>query len=105
MSCVTLNLMLDNMAGKQFDIIQKEISFLFVPLIAYHIFGVDAATEKGISLACTMLALTLFAVRTTIIALQWRDLSGKPLLYIPKEAEKTISKAALEEKVKKLSWT
>ena len=44
-SNITLSLMLNTMAGKNFSFLQPVIGLLIVPLIAYHGLGVSSETE------------------------------------------------------------
>ena len=95
MSVVTFNMMLHNMAGKKFSVLQSVIFLLAIPLLAYHVFGVSAETEKLLTIALTGLTFIVFFVRMVCISIQWGDYSGKPFFYIRasdvKEATKKLN--------------
>jgi hypothetical protein len=75
MAVITLDLMLYNMAAKPFMALNPALLLLFVPLVAYFGFRVSPQIEIYISMGCAALAFFIYAMRMTIIAIQYFDYS------------------------------
>ena len=72
-SIVTLNLMLNTMAGKKFSLVQPAIGLLAMPLIGYHVMGLDSESEQLLTKVLTGVALVCFYGKLSLVAIQWCD--------------------------------
>ena len=93
MSNISMDLMLDNMAGKTFTIFKPILVLLSVPVVAYNLMGVSADTEKMMTMAITVACFVYFYVRMAIISTQWCDYNQKPFFYIPQNSLKCTIKS------------
>ena len=76
LSVITLDLMLHNMAGKSFSIVQPVILLLVVPFIAHYL-NLPSEVQRMIPVALTILTWLIFMGKMTIISRQWLDYSQK----------------------------
>jgi len=91
LSVITLNMMLHNMTGKPFSILQPMLLLPMIPLAAYQFLGVGAEVEKLLPRAVTVLAWLIFVSKMGILSRQWCDYSDKYFWTIKKQpdADKT----------------
>ena len=93
LASITLDLMVYNMTKKPFYALQPVLVLLLIPLVAHHVFKVDAVVERILPQILAVVAFIFFMVKIGTIAKQWVDFTGRPFWYVPKEHLKTILKA------------
>ena len=83
MAHMTFDMMLHNMADRKYSpIFQPLILLLVAPLLAYHVVGVTAETEKLLTITLTVLTFIGLILKYVILSRQWLDYTGKPFFYI-----------------------
>jgi hypothetical protein len=69
MVLITFDIMLANMAAKEFMSVHPAFLLLIVPLLAYFVFKVSAQTEIYISMFCTAVAFGIYLLNMTLLAI------------------------------------
>mmetsp|Transcript_24690 Transcript_24690/g.30817 ORF Transcript_24690/g.30817 Transcript_24690/m.30817 type:complete len:129 (+) Transcript_24690:504-890(+) len=75
LSNITLNLMLNNMAGRKFSVAQPSLALPLVPVAAYHVLSCSAQTEIMLSNSLTIFAGLIWASKMVSLSIQWCDFS------------------------------
>lgn len=88
MALICLDLMLANMAAREFMAPNPYLLILTVPLIAYFGLGVCCNTEFWLSVGCVVLSVGLYVMRMTLLAIQFYDTTGKSFLFNQNAASK-----------------
>ena len=81
MALICLDLMLANMAAREFMCPNPFLLILTLPLIAFYLFKCSATTELYLSIFCVALAAGLYALRMTLLAIQFYDTTNKSFLF------------------------
>ena len=81
---VTFSLMLLNMTGRHYRILNPILLCVLAPLFAYHVLGLSAELETKLTLAMTIVSFLAFWYKMVIVSTQWCDYAQTSFFIVPK---------------------